>query len=127
MNSAFDTLQLWARKACHSAGLAVRKEPAREPAALPRESVAYRLRAWPTLPPSQCNARVWRLMSTMSVRPVDRGWMLEQSRLAPEELDALIDTLRRDRVVEVIELPASPLRDPQPRSAPALQRATART
>lgn len=103
MNSVLDTLQTWARRASAAAGLAAR-EPDPEPLPVTgSDPLAYRLIAWPELPEAHRTARVYRLMSTMSVRPVNRGWMLAQSRLLPGELDALLGQLTREHMLQVVD------------------------
>jgi len=107
MNSVLDTLQTWARKARAA------RRPVR--ATVPPfggDPLAYRLRGWPELPSAQRTARVLGVMSTMSVRPVRRGWMLEQSKLPPAELDALIARLVREQLLEVIDTSAFLGREP---------------
>lgn len=62
----------------------------------------YRLRQWPELPPSMHTARMLRLLSVMSSRPVNRHWMVQQSR-KPAEVDALLALLVSGGWVEVID------------------------
>ena len=109
MNSVIDSLQTWAR---------FLRAPAPAPKADAQDPVAWRLRAWPELPEPMRRARVLRLLSTMSVRPVNRQWMLWQSGLAPREVDALLAHLMQAGAVQRLELPArraaapaSPLHD----------------
>ena len=113
MNSVLETLQTGARGA-RPAATRPRRPPAPDTLlGLQADPIAYRLRGWPDLPERQRTARVYRLMSTMTVRPVHRGFMLAQSRMAPAELDALLVRLTSEQVLEVIDTsafrqPASP-------------------
>lgn len=98
MNSVIDSLQTWARSL---------RATAPEPQADAQDPVAWRLCAWPELPEPLRTARVLRLLSTMSVRPVNRQWMLWQSGLAPRVLDALLAQLMQAGALKRVELPAT--------------------
>jgi hypothetical protein len=63
----------------------------------------YRLKTWPDLPPGLQQARVYRVLSVMSQRPVNRRWMLAHCGLREEQLDGLIDLLLQADAVEVID------------------------
>ena len=63
----------------------------------------FRLRRWPSLPPALHTAAVLRLLSVMSTRPVNRGWMLRHSGLQAEQIDDLLDRLQRKSALEVID------------------------
>lgn len=78
---------------------ALRPDP--EPA--PGDGLIYRLRHWPTLPSSDRTADVLRLLSLMSNRPVNRSWMVNHTRVAPERLDRLLERLIKDGALEVID------------------------
>lgn len=73
------------------------------PESIPGDGLIYRLRHWPTLPSSQRTADVLRLLSLMSNRPVNRSWMVNHTRVAPERLDRLLDRLVKDGSLEVID------------------------
>ena len=98
MNSVIDSLQTWARSL---------RATAPQPQAHAQDPVAWRLCAWPELPEPLRRARVLRLLSTMSVRPVNRQWMLWQSGLAPQVLDALLAQLLQAGAVKRVALPSS--------------------
>jgi len=72
-----------------------------EPAA--GDGLIYRLRHWPTMPASHRTADVLRLLSLMSNRPVNRNWMVNHTRVAPERLDRLLERLVADGSLEVID------------------------
>lgn len=108
MSSVFDSLHTWARRACATARRAAAGEAAADRAGTDaQDPVVYRLRAWPELPQHQRTARVLRLLSTMSVRPVNRRWMLWQSQLAPQALDALLQHLAEAQALQVMQLPVA--------------------
>jgi hypothetical protein len=79
------------------------------PAQAPR--LVYRLRHWPeSLPAALRTADVLRALSLMSNRPVNRDWILRNSRLKPATLDQLLALLAaRDdlEVVDAARFPAS--------------------
>ncbi len=63
----------------------------------------YRLKSWPELPETERTAEVYRLLSVMSSRPVNRQWMHSRSRLAGAQLDALLRRLCDEDALEVID------------------------
>ena len=65
--------------------------------------MAYRLRTWPQLPPSMKTAGVFRILSVMSQRLVNRRWMLLQSGLDDAQLDHLLQRLRTEGALEEID------------------------
>lgn len=103
MSSVYDTLCLWARKTTTSFAelrlLMERSEPAQEPA----DGLIYRLRVWPDLPPSSKTAGIFRALSVMSNRPVNRRWFVEHSRLPAAQADRLLQRLVDEGSVEVID------------------------
>jgi hypothetical protein len=69
----------------------------------PRTDLIFRLRAWPRLPEDGRTAEVYRMLSVMSNRPVNRQWLLGRFTLAPQQLDSLLQHLVADGSVEVID------------------------
>lgn len=67
------------------------------------DGLVYRLKAWPDLPAASRTADVYRLLSVMSHRPVNRRWMLANTRLEADSLDALLLRLIGRGAVEVID------------------------
>lgn len=63
----------------------------------------FRLRAWPQLPEDGRTAEVYRMLSVMSNQPVNRQWLLARFRMAPQQLDALLQHLVAEGSVEVID------------------------
>jgi len=68
-----------------------------------RGDLIFRLRAWPQLPEDGRTAEVYRILSVMSNQPVNRRWLLGRFRLAPRQLDALLQQLVAQGSVEVID------------------------
>jgi hypothetical protein len=63
----------------------------------------FRLKAWPRLPESGRTAEIYRMLSVMSSQPVNRRWLMERSRMPPQQLDALLVQLVREGALEVID------------------------
>jgi hypothetical protein len=75
----------------------------------------FRLKAWPQLPEAGRTAEIYRMLSVMSSQPVNRRWLMERSRMAPQQLDALLVQLVREGALEVID----PARFAEREAAPA--------
>jgi hypothetical protein len=63
----------------------------------------YRMKAWPQLPEAGRTAEIYRMLSVMSSRPVNRQWMLARSGLRAPDLDGLLDHLVDVGAIEVID------------------------
>jgi hypothetical protein len=99
----FDTLSAWARRTTTSfAELLVVAERDTVSSTLPGEHI-YKLKQWPVLSRSQQTADVYRTLSVMSHRPVNRRWILASSRLKPQQVDRLLQRLIEQDAVEVID------------------------
>lgn len=70
---------------------------------LRRGNLIFRLRAWPQLPESGRTAEIYRMLSVMSSQPVNREWLEARSRMAPQQLDELLQSLVAEGAVEVID------------------------
>lgn len=70
---------------------------------IPGADLIFRLRAWPDLPERGRTAAIYRMLSVMSQQPVNRQWIVTNSRMAPLELDALLLALVADGSIEVID------------------------
>lgn len=66
-------------------------------------NLIYRLKAWPQLPESGRTAEIYRMLSVMSSQPVNRQWLLARCRMAPRQLDELLQQLIADGALEVID------------------------
>ncbi len=73
------------------------------------DGLIYRLRHWPELPAASKTAGIFRTLSVMSHRPVNRHWILATSRLRPREVDRLLKHLIDEGAVEVIDGSKFPL------------------
>ncbi|HVZ45999.1 MAG TPA: hypothetical protein VHA82_19480 [Ramlibacter sp.] len=63
----------------------------------------YRLKQWPQLADRERTARILSTLSVMSNRPVNRRWMLSNSKLPARELDPLLEHWIESGWVEVID------------------------
>jgi hypothetical protein len=107
-NSVYDTLYNWARKTGNSLSGVGFVASVREPAEEGGDGLVYRLREWPVLQPSHRTAGVFRALSVMSNRPVNRHWMLRHSKLRAPQLDALLRRLVAQGAVEALDVSRYP-------------------
>lgn len=70
---------------------------------VPRGDLIYRMKSWPRLPESGRTAEIYRMLSVMSSRPVNRQWLLSRSRMEVQQLDALLSRLVEEGALEVID------------------------
>jgi hypothetical protein len=98
MPSVYDTLCRWTvrTRTCFS-------EPQPSGAVTRAEKLIYRLRRWPFLTTSYKTAGVYRVLSIMSSRPVNRHWLLAHAGLPEAQVDQLLARLVRQQAVEVID------------------------
>jgi hypothetical protein len=66
----------------------------------PEDDIAYRLSGWPELPDPYRTAAVYSVLSVMSVRAVNRGWIAWKTRLEEEHLERLLQHLRHQQVLQ---------------------------
>lgn len=108
MSLIHDGLQ-WVRKTSSSfAGLLAEDTPQHGatgslPPAPPPGELIYRLRQWPTLPPACRTADVYRALSLMSTRPVNRRWFVASTHLGQVDADRLLQTLCDEGALEIID------------------------
>lgn len=76
------------------------------------DDLIFRLKAWPQLPEDGRTAEVYRMLSVMSSQPVNRRWLVERCRMAPQQLDKLLAQLVREGALEVIDPAAFAGREP---------------
>lgn len=105
-SSAYDTLYRWARKTSSSFGDLRFLPSGVEEAHSAGDALVYRLRHWPELPQSQRTAPVYKALSLMSTRPVNRNWFVRHSRMKPQQLDRLFEILLAQGAVEVVDVSA---------------------
>jgi hypothetical protein len=67
------------------------------------EGLIYRLKYWPELPAHRRTANVFRALSVMSHRPVNRHWLVAHSKLNSADIDRLLQYLIDEDAVEVID------------------------
>jgi hypothetical protein len=104
MSSAYDTLSAWARRTTTSfADLLTSSFDREDNSQSGAGELIYRLRQWPLLPESQKTADIYRTLSVMSHRPVNRRWILASSRMKPQQVDRLLEQLVRQGAVEVVD------------------------
>lgn len=103
MPSVFDTLTSWARRTTTSFAELRLLPRQREEAITTANGLIYRLKHWPELPSASRTADVYRALSVMSNRPVNRHWILTHSRLRAHQVDSLLQQLVDDDAVEVID------------------------
>ena len=101
--SAYDTLYRWARKTTSFGDLRFLPSAVEE-AQSDAGSHVYRLRHWPDLPQSQRIAPVYKALSLMSTRPVNREWFVKHGRMKPLQVQRLIDMLLAQGAVEVVDV-----------------------
>ena len=78
--------------------------PARDEGAdAPASNFIYRLKTWPDLADEARTADVFRILSVMSSRPVNRNWLLTTSRMHPAHVDQFLRELTEAGAVEVID------------------------
>ena len=103
MPSVYDTLYKWARKTTTTfADLRVMALH-RDELDLQDDGMIYRLKHWPDLPRTSRTADVYRTLSMMSNRPVNRRWILSHSKLRAEQVDRLLQRLVDDDAVVVVD------------------------
>ena len=68
-----------------------------------RGNLIFRLRAWPQLPESGRTAEIYRMLSVMSSQPVNREWLESRCRMAPQQLEELLQKLVAEGAIEVID------------------------
>ena len=104
MASAYDTLFRWARRTSTSVADLCFTVSVEDESHASGNGLVYRLKHWPELAPLQRTADVYRALSLMSNRPVNRAWFLKHSRMNAKELDRLLDGLVAQGAVEVVDV-----------------------
>jgi hypothetical protein len=104
MTTVSATLFHWARRTRSSFGARTWLPSRPAPEEPVDDGLIYRLRQWPSLPTGVRTAEVFRLLSVMSHRAVNRRWMLAHTRLEAPQIEALLRRLVARGDVEVIDL-----------------------
>lgn len=103
MPSVYDTLYSWARKTTTSFAELRFVSSERDDMETDGDGLIYRLKHWPELPASSRTADVFRALSVMSHRPVNKHWILANSKLRAAQVDKLLQRLIAEDAVEVID------------------------
>jgi hypothetical protein len=103
MPSVYDTIYNWARKTTTSFAELRFVSSERDDMENEGDGLIYRLKHWPELPASSRTADVFRALSVMSNRPVNRHWILTHSKLHADQVDRLLERLVAEDAVEVID------------------------
>ncbi len=109
MSRLYANLHQWIRKTTSSfAQLCETPQDTVLDGAADCRGLIYKLREWPDLPEGWHTAPVFRALSVMSQRPVNRHWLIASQGLAPAHADALILHLMAENAVDVIDTAAFP-------------------
>jgi hypothetical protein len=114
MPSVYDTINKWARKTSTSIGEFCFVASQRGKMDNDGEGLTYRLKFWPELPSRDRTADVFRALSVMSTRPINRDWILAHSKLRAEHVDHLLRRLVGEGAVEVVDRSGAPGHTPCP-------------
>ena len=80
-----------------------RSADSRPPQRVPGADLIYRLKAWPEVTEPGRTADVYRMLSVMSSRPVNRQWILTRTRMDPQKLEILLRKWVSEGAIEVID------------------------
>ena len=102
-NTVYDRLYQWARR---TSGFGELGSPASErgETVIPGDTLVYRLKHWPELPTPLRKASVFRALSVMSQRPVNRSWIVRHSKMRPAEIEDLLHQLATQGAIQVIDV-----------------------
>ena len=104
MPSVYATLRHWAIKTSTSIGELRFVAPERDDMANEGDGLIYKLKYWPQLPSHSRTADVFRALSVMSQRPVNRNWIVAHStKMRAAQDDELLQRLVDEGAVEVID------------------------
>src|SRR6185295_17556794 len=81
----------------------VRFDESRPGQRVPGADLIYRLKAWPEVTEPGRTAEIYRMLSVMSSRPVNRQWILTYTRMDPRRLEALLRQWVAEGAIEVID------------------------
>lgn len=102
MSRVYASLRNWAKKTSAMLSCEAGLDPG---PSTPRagQDLIYRLKHWPHLPAISKTAGTYRALSIMSNRPVNRRWILANTKLSPDQVDSLLQSLIDEGAVEVID------------------------
>jgi hypothetical protein len=101
--TSFDTLRRLLGAACRGVQASAFASSHPDPRRVAGADLIYRLKAWPQVPESGRTAEIYRMLSVMSNRPVNRQWILTRTRMEPQQLEALIRRWIDEGAIEVID------------------------
>lgn len=103
MPSVYDTLFNWAKRTTTSFAELRFVASQRDMMDNDADGLIYRLKHWPELSAIDRTADVFRALSVMSNRPINRRWILANSKLSAGQVDDLLQRLIAEGAVEVID------------------------
>ena len=104
MPSVYDAIRNWARKTGTSIGELHFVASRRDDMENESDGLIYKLKYWPKLPSHCRTADVFRALSVMSQRPVNRHWIVAHAtKMRPAQIDELLQHLIDEGAVEVID------------------------
>lgn len=104
MTGLYLSLHQWIRKTTSSfAQLCVTPQDTVLDDAAERRGLIYKLREWPALPEAWHTAPVFRALSVMSQRPVNRQWLVARQGMDAAQADALIHYLVTHDLVDIVD------------------------
>ena len=103
MSTVYDSLFNWAKKTSTSIAELRLVSSTKKEAVPDADGLIYRLKQWPELSDERRTADVFRTLSVMSHRPVNRHWFVSHSKLQASEVDRLLADLIRQDAVEVTD------------------------
>jgi hypothetical protein len=103
MTTVYDGFFSWAKRTTTSFAELCFVSSERSESPEEGDSLIYRLKHWPELPAERRTANVFRALSVMSQRPVNRRWFAAHSKLHAREVDQLLELLVGEDAVEVID------------------------
>lgn len=119
MPSVYDTLYNWARKTTTSMGELCLMASQRDDMDNELDGLIYRLKHWPELVGFTKTADVFRALSVMSTRPVNRHWILSNTKLRAAQVDQLLQRLVDEGAVDVVDGSKFPSRAASAATCPA--------
>jgi hypothetical protein len=70
---------------------------------VPGADLIYRLKAWPEVTEPGRTAEIYRMLSVMSSRPVNRQWIMTRTTMERQRLEALLRKWVAEGAIEVID------------------------
>lgn len=67
------------------------------------DHLIYRLRHWPRIASTGKTVDIYRTLSVMSSRPVNRRWILNNSSMDAREVDLLLRRLVEQEAVDIVD------------------------